>query len=314
MTLTFQEQAIFFHQFSALLKSGISTQQSLSLAGKDCSLSFQSYLQKASTATATGQEVADALAGDRPYFDRWTLSLIRLAEYSGALATTCEILATDAEAQLRRSRLWRAIKLRVIAFIWSLLVLIAALFNPHTTGIIKPEFWLRSLGILLLLFAVSFIFPRYFSRSLQEIARTLPIWDKIAEARSLLLFAKLRLPLSCSVPLVTALELLRSHVPDIAMANALATAAQKIRQGASLSSSLTDRLPKIALQIIRTGEESGTLDSALQHIAQYYESELENRLRLLQNSLQLVSFLMFGGLTAVVGIRTLILMLNSLPE
>lgn len=314
MKLKLQQKAQFFHQFAALLNSGIGAQQSLTLAGRDCPPSFQSYLQKASAATATGLGVADALAGDRPYFDSWTLSLIRLAEYSGALSETCEMLATDAEARLRRDRLYRAIRLRAIAFIWSLLVFIAALFNPNATGIIKPEFWLRSLGIGLLLLAVAFVLPRYYSRGLQEIARNLPIWDKIAEARSLLLFTKLQLPLSCGVPMLAALELVRSHVPDIQLEKSLATAAQKVRTGASLSNSLTGKLPRIAMQIIRTGEESGTLDSALQHIAEYYEGELERRLRLLQNSLQLINLLMFGGLIAVVGIRTLTLILNSLPE
>ena len=98
------------------------------------------------------------------------------------------------------------------------------------------------------------------------------------------------------------------------MANSLAMAAQTVRNGASLSTSLTGKLPAVAMQIIRTGEESGTLDNALQHIADYYESELETRLRLLQNSMQLISLLMFGGLVAVVGIRSLTLIFNILPE
>lgn len=310
--LTVQEKARFFYQFAALLNSGMSVQQSLNLAGKDCDRSFQNYLQTVSAAVGGGQDFAQAITLDH-YFDSWTISLIRLAEYSGSLPQTFAQLASMAEAQVRRERLYRSLRLSAIATIWSLLILSAVIFNRTPKGFIRPEFWLRSLVIGLLLLALSFFLSRYFSRG-SPLVRKLPVLGKLIQARSLVQFAQLQLPLSCGVSLLSALELMREYVPDSVMRANLASATRQIRIGQTLSHSLEGKLPPIAMQMIRTGEETGNLDTALHNLGQHYEGDLEQRLRFLESSLRPLSVLAIAGLVAVVGIRGLTLLLNSLPE
>jgi type II secretory pathway component PulF len=180
-------------------------------------------------------------------------------------------------------------------------------------GFIKPEFWLRSLVMGLLLLGISFLVTRYSSRGWQQLLMNLPVVGKLVQARSLLYLAQLQLPLSCGVPILTALELVREHIPDPVMAANLAAAARKIRIGQTLTSSLEGKLPPIAMQIIRTGEQTGNLDNALQNLGEYYEGELQRRLRLLESSLRPLSVLAIGALIASVGIRGITLLLNSLP-
>ncbi len=312
--LKLQEKARFFYQLAALLNSGLTVQQSLNLAGKDCNRSFQGYLQTVSTVVDGGQDFASALAINSRYFDNWTISLIRLAEYSGSLAQICTQLATAAEAQQRWERLYRSVRLSAIALIWSLLTLGAVIFNRTPRGFTRPEFWLRSLAIALLLLAISFWASRYASSGSQQLVMKLPVFGKLVQARSLLHFAQLRLPLSCGVPILTAVDLVREHIPDPVMKANLASAARQIRVGQPLSQSLQGKLPPVAIQIIRTGEETGNLDTALQNIAEYYERELELRLRLLESSLRPLGILALGGLVAAVGIRGITLLLNSLPD
>lgn len=312
--LTTQKQAWFFYQFAALLNSGMSVQQSLNLVSRDCAPSFQRYLNHVSAAVEGGLDLASALAVDSRYFDRWTISLIRLGEYSDALTQTCGQLASAAEARARRERLYQSVKLSAIAIIWSLLILSAAIFNPTPTGLLKPEFWLRSLALGLLLLGISFFVSRYSSKGWQQLVMNLPILGRLIQARSLLYLAQLQLPLSCGVPILTALELVREHIPDPLMRANLAFAARGVRAGQSLSHSLEGKLPPIAMQLIRTGEETGNLDTALQNLAQYYEGELERRLRMLESSLRPLIVMALGGLVAVVGIRGITVLLNSLPE
>ncbi len=312
--LKLQEKARFFYQLAALLNSGLTVQQSLNLAGKDCNRSFQGYLQRVSTVVDGGQDLASALAIKSRYFDNWTISLIGLAEYSGSLAQICTQLATAAEAQQRWERLYRSVRLSAIALIWSLLTLGAVIFNRTPRGFTRPEFWLRSLAIALLLLAISFWASRYASSGSQQLVMKLPVFGKLVQARSLLNFAQLRMPLSCGVPILTAVELLREHIPDPAMKANLASAARHIRVGQPLSQSLQGKLPPVALQIIRTGEETGNLDTALQNIAEYYERELELRLHLLESTVRPLGILALGGLVAAVGIRGITLLINSLPD
>ncbi|MFB8792168.1 MAG: type II secretion system F family protein [Potamolinea sp.] len=311
--LAILEKARFFHEFATLLNSGISVQQSLSLVGKDFNLSFRQYLQKVSTEVASGQDLASALALESRYFDGWTISLIRLAEYSGSLPQIFTQLANDAEAQARREKLYRSLNLSAIAIIWSLLILTAVIFNRSPLGFIRPEFWLRSLAVGLLLFGISFFVSRFLRRSAQLLLKNLPLVGKILSSHSMIYLAKLQLPLSCGVPILAAVDLVRSHIPDSVMRANLASAAKKIRAGETLSNSLQGKLLPIALEMIRTGEETGNLDAAFHNLAQYYEGELERKLKVLEGRLRLLSILAIGALVATVGIRGINLLLNSLP-
>lgn len=311
--LAILEKARFFHEFAALLNSGLSVQQSLSLLGKNFNLSFRQYLQKVSTEVASGQDLASALAVNPHYFGGWTISLIRLAEYSGSLPQIFTQLARDAEAQARREKLYRSLNLSAIAIIWSLLILTAVIFNRSPRGFIKPEFWLRSLAIGLLLFAISFLVSRFTRRSGQPLLKNLPLVGKILSSHSMIYLAKLQLPLSCGVPILAAVDLVRSHIPDSEIRTHLASAAKKIRAGETLSNSLQGKLLPIALEMIRTGEETGNLDAAFHNLAQYYEGELERKLKVLELRLRLLSILAIGALVAAVGIRGINLLINSLP-
>ncbi len=310
--LSFQEKARFFYQMAALLDSGLSLQQSLNLAGQDCSSSFRRYLQQLSFVVGSGQNLATAITLNGGYFDRWTVSLIRLAEYGGSLSQICTKIASTSETQLRHRRLDSSVRFSTVAMVWSLLILTAVIFNRTPMGFIRPEFWLRSLLIALLLWLISFLASRYLSRG-SFLVRKLPLVGKIAETRSLLYLAQLQLPLSCGVPILAAVELLREHIPDLVMKANLSSAARRIRAGQNLSSSLDGKLPPIAIQMLRTGEETGNLDTALQDINQYYQNNLEQRLRSLENSLRLLGILASALLVGAVAIRGLRLLLNSLP-
>lgn len=311
--LTTQEKARLFHQFAGLLNSGMSIQQSLSLVGKDMKVSCQNYLKRVASAVAGGQDLTSALAIDSSYLDSWTISLIRLSEYSGSLSDTFQRLAVAAEHQLKRERLYNSLRIATIATIWSLLLLIVAIFKQHPSGFVRPIFWLNALGLALLLIGVSFLIARYPGRLLYQLTAGLPGFGKVMQARTMLYFAELELPLRCGMPILTAVDLIRSRIPDPILRDNLSSAARAIRAGRTLSSSLQGKLPPIALQLIHTGEETGNLDDAFQRISDYYEGELERSLRQLMGILRPISFLAIGALIAVLGIRIINSVTNSLP-
>jgi type II secretory pathway component PulF len=292
-----QQKARFFQQLATLLDSGLSLQQSLSLAGRDLSSGFQNYLQRATLAVGRGQSLAAAISQPPVYFDGWTLGLLEAAEYSGALSVACRRLAYASERQHQRDRLYNSVKLATIAIIWSLFLLITAIVAGNASVLSQSGFWLLAIGLLVLLIvASSFLGSHLPIQGLQGV----PILAKILQARSMLYFAELELPLSCGVSLGTALELLQKHIPDPVMAGKIAIASQRVLAGQSLSKSLQGRLPPIALGMLRTGEETGNLDAALEKIAKYYEGELERLLLQLKSILIPLSIIAIGALVALV--------------
>ncbi|MGA7935589.1 MAG: type II secretion system F family protein [Kovacikia sp.] len=308
------ETARFFHQFAALLKAGFSVQQSLGMVGKECRPKLQNILREASFKIETGQDLASALESHSRYFDAWTISLIRSSEYSGALAETFERLAIAAETAHKRQRLYRSVNLSVFWISLSLIALFIGLLQGSTGFLLQPWFWLV---VLLLGLGLGSMTRLAGSRSTsQEVLRSLsqfPLIGGIVQARSMLYLTELELPLRCGVPILQALELVRKHIPDRQIGQSLAIAGRQIHAGQTLSQSLRGKLPPLAAQMLRTGEETGDLAGMLSKLAEYYESDLERRLRQLQGVLRPLGIVAIGSLVLLLGIQGMTSLLKSLP-
>ncbi|HEY5802949.1 MAG TPA: type II secretion system F family protein [Lysobacter sp.] len=77
------------------------------------------------------------------------------------------------------------------------------------------------------------------------------------------------------VPLMAALGIGRNVLGNRVLASDVAAAAEEVKNGVALSTALGrgKRFPRLALQMIQVGEESGTLDSMLVKTAETFEQE-----------------------------------------
>ena len=309
------ETARFFHQFAALLNAGFSVQQSLGMAGKDCRPAFQRYLKEASVRVEAGEDLASALNSRLAPFDPWTIALIRAAEYSGALADTFERLAIAAETQHRRQKLYGSVMISTIVIGLGLLTLLLALIQRNTAFLLQPGFILLPLlAIAALLFnGRGITVAGDLGKTGHRLMAAVPVLKDIAQDRSMLYLAELELPLRCGIPILQALELIRARIPDPELAKSLTIAARQIQQGQTLSQSLQGKLPPMALQMMRTGEETGGLDDMLAKLAEYYESDLERRLKQLQTTLRPLAIVAAGGFVLLMGMQLISSLLNALP-
>ncbi|MBW4472462.1 MAG: type II secretion system F family protein [Stenomitos rutilans HA7619-LM2] len=302
------ENARFFHQFAALLNAGIPVQQSLGMAGKDGSATLQRILKEASLKIEMGQDLATSLEGRSPYFDGWTIALIRSAEYSGSLADTFERLAIGFETESKRLLLYRSVLLQSSICFMGVTALLSVVLPKEAMT------WL-TFGIM---FCALFFFAHIATAGagvvLYQVMSKIPLLKRIAQVRSLLYFTELELPLRCGVPILQALELIRLRIPDLALRQSLAIAARQIQAGQSLSQSLEGKLPPLALQMLRTGEETGNLDEMLGKLSAYYESDLERQLKQLEAMLRPLSILAAGFFVLLIGVQAITSLLNALPD
>ncbi len=75
-------------------------------------------------------------------------------------------------------------------------------------------------------------------------------------------------------------------------------AVNEIREGATLADAL-DRprvLPRLAIEMLSVGEETGSLDTMLQDVAEVYETDLDKRLTQLTTLIEPVLLLVMGVL------------------
>ena len=85
--------------------------------------------------------------------------------------------------------------------------------------------------------------------------------------------------LAGGTPLVPALHTAAAAIGSRLIATSVEKAAERVREGQSLHSSLaeTQLVPPLALEMIEVGEASGALPPMLTSVAEFYEEEVDTR-------------------------------------
>lgn len=277
----------------------------------DRALTILLDLPEDAAARSTLVDVRDAVRGGSPLslalerqhgtFSRLTVSMVSAGEAGGSLHETLQRLAD----YLERSR---ALRGRVInALIYPIiLLLMVGLSLLFLLGYVVPQFaaMYESLdaqlpfftqlvigaGTLvrdwwLLLVAVPALALWWFDRRMRDPAFRLrfderllgvriagPLTAKLETAR---LARTLGTLLTNGVPLLAALGIARNVLGNRALAADVDAAAEEVKGGAGLSIALArgKRFPRLALQMIQVGEESGALDAMLLKTADTFEQE-----------------------------------------
>jgi type IV pilus assembly protein PilC len=102
--------------------------------------------------------------------------------------------------------------------------------------------------------------------------------------------------LAGGTPLVEALHITKSAVSNRYIASGLGDAVDEIREGTTLAAAL-DRpkvFPKLAVEMLSVGEETGSLEVMLHDVAEFYEADLDLRLTQLTTWIEPVLLLIMG--------------------
>ncbi|MGE8288159.1 MAG: type II secretion system protein XpsF [Stenotrophomonas sp.] len=110
------------------------------------------------------------------------------------------------------------------------------------------------------------------------------------------------------VPLLAGLGIARNVLGNRALAGDVADAAEAVKNGAGLSGALSrnGRFPRLALQMIQVGEESGTLESMLLRTADTFDVETARSIDRMLAALVPVITLLLASVVGVVIIAVLV--------
>ena len=104
--------------------------------------------------------------------------------------------------------------------------------------------------------------------------------------------------LAGGTPLVDALHITKGAISNKHIAAGVADSVEEIRQGTTLAAAL-DRpgvFPKLAMEMLAVGEETGSLETMLHDVAEFYEADLDLRLTQLTTWIEPVLLLIMGVL------------------
>ena len=104
------------------------------------------------------------------------------------------------------------------------------------------------------------------------------------------------------VPLLAALSIARNVLGNSALAESVSEASEEVKRGGGLSIALarSKRFPRLALQMIAVGEESGELDTMLTKVADTFDLEVKNTVdRLLAALVPVITVLMAAAVAVI---------------
>jgi type IV pilus assembly protein PilC len=119
------------------------------------------------------------------------------------------------------------------------------------------------------------------ARTIDSFRLKLPLLGGIWLKYQVALFSRtLGTLLSGGIPLVPAMETAGGSMQSRSIADSVNVAAQRVREGRTLSSSLTEtkRFPELAVEMIEVGESTGALPAMLNSVAEFYEEDVETAL------------------------------------
>ena len=102
--------------------------------------------------------------------------------------------------------------------------------------------------------------------------------------------------LAGGIPLIQALQITGGAITNREIAQALARATDRVREGAGLAASLKQEgfMPPMTLEMIDVGETTGSLEPMLLEVAEFHEGELDLRLSQLTTWIEPVLLLVMG--------------------
>jgi len=285
-----------------------------------------------------GGALSDALEAEPGVFSRLYVNMVRAGEVGGALDTTLARLSNYLErAKALRESVINALiypailVVMVFAALFVLLAFVVPRFLPMFkdmnielpmitkivlfVGTTLQDWWWL---IIALMFGTVILVRRRLAEPAARLA-----WDArvlnlrivgplIARLETARLARTLGTLLKNGVPLLTALTIGRNVLGNMALADAVDKASEEVKTGGGLAFALgqSKRFPRLALQMISVGEESGSLDDMLLKVADTFDVESKNTVDRLLAALVPILTVVMTGMVAVIMMAILLPILS----
>lgn len=337
-----KEVLLITQELSTLLHAGLSLDRSLRIViDLSTEESVRRLLEQVLEKVRAGAPLSRALDAHPGVFSRFYLNMLKAGEAGGSLEV---VLARLAE-YLERSKALRDTVVSALIYpailltlaIGSLFILLAFVVPQFTqlfadSGkalplatqiVIVIAEGLRDYGWVLILLVAAAVWAA--RRALADPARRhawdtrLLNWPMIGDLLCKVELARLARTLGTllrnGVTLLPALSIVRETLENRALAEAVETAAGGLREGRGMSQSLlaTGRFPRLGMEMIRLGEETGQLDEMLLRVADTYDQEVRTTI---QRLLTLLEPILIVGLGILIGgiIMSILMAILSVNE
>ncbi|MDR6219527.1 type II secretion system F family protein [Deinococcus soli (ex Cha et al. 2016)] len=324
-----KQVAIFSKQLATLINAGVPLVQSLAILQKQIDhKGFQGVVKEMRGEIEAGTPLSDALAKHPKIFNRLYLNLVRAGETSGTLDSVLERVAAFQEKELAlRGKIKSALTYPVVVLVFAILITYFLLTTivPQFAGILAQlnaplPFITRMLmavsnflqnQILLMLVigaALTFLYRWYYSTPkgrviIDDIKLRVPILGNLIQKSAISSFARtFGLLISSGVNIIESLEITKGTANNAIVEESIENAKNVVMVGEQMSSSLATSkvFPPMVVSMISIGEETGSLDSMLGKVGDFYDREVDEAVDSMTAAIEPLMIVFLGGIVGVI--------------
>jgi type IV pilus assembly protein PilC len=318
-------------QLSAFLRAGIPILDAIRAIGEESDRSaVRRVLGALGEDLRSGLTLSEAIDRHPADFPEWYRGILRSAELTGKLDTVLDQLSAyierDSEA---RRKVQTAMTYPIIVFVMAIctIVVLSVFVLPKfedffksldaqlplptrmllgATKFLSTWWWLIAVVIVVLALVVVVGLRTQSGRYVwHRIELRIPVVGEAVRYSKIERFTRLLASMvSAGVPLPVAMEVATSSLNNLVFKRELARVREAMLRGEGLAQPIaaTRLFPGVASQMIRVGEDIGTLDSQLEIAATFYERELDFKIAKVTAIIEPVVITIMGGLVGFVAV------------
>jgi type IV pilus assembly protein PilC len=322
--ITHKDLALFTRQLSTMLKAGVPLMQSFDIVGRGhANPSMARLMNDIRMDVETGTSLNQAFRKYPLYFDPLFCNLVAAGEQAGILETLLDRLAMYQEKTIAlkgkiKKALFYPVMIILVAILVTAVIMIfvipsfksvftsfgADLPAPTLVVIAMSDFFVAYWYIVFgLLFGGIYFLVQAWKRSpkvqaiIDRLALKLPVLGEMLQKAAIARWSRtLATTFAAGVPLVEALDSVGPSAGNAVYKEATKQVQAEVNIGTSLAQSMqnTGVFPNMAIQMTQIGEESGSLDSMLSKVADYYEREVDETVDALSSLLEPMIMVILG--------------------
>lgn len=325
-----KDRVLFARQLSTLINAGLPLVQSLRMVLKQTTnKALQAIISDVITDVESGKNFSDSLAKHPQVFSTIFISLVQAGEVSGTLDTSLERLADqqekDAEivAKVRGAMIYPGVVVGVmIAVVTFMLVTVLPQVKILYDGIAGAHLPL----VTVVLLAVSSTIIKYWWAFLLVIIGLgvyFGRWGRTIAGKRFVDKVKMRTPplnglfmkmymarfartgstlISSGVPLLQMLDIVSKSINNVYVEDSIQHAMVQVKGGRSIADALEGdpNFLELVPNMLRIGEQSGSIEEMMARTADYYEKEVDNQIKAINTIIEPVLMIVLGIVALII--------------
>ncbi|TAJ76729.1 MAG: type II secretion system F family protein [Gallionellaceae bacterium] len=321
-----KDVTLFTRQLATMLKSGVPLLQAFDIVGKGHdNPAVARLLMDIKTDVETGSSLEQAFRKYPLFFDDLFCNLIGAGEQAGILDSLLDRLATYKEKiqaikSKIKSALFYPVSIIVIAFVITAVIMIfvipafkemfknfgADLPAPTLVVMAASDFFVTwwwaifgSIGGGGYWFFYTWKRSKAMQRAMDTLMLKVPVFGALVRKATIARWTRtLSTMFAAGVPLVEAFDSVAGAAGNAVYYDATKAIQREVTTGSGLTVAMqnTNVFPSMVLQMVAIGEESGSIDSMLSKVADFYEAEVDDAVEALSSLMEPVIMVVLGTL------------------